>query len=512
MPQDPKLLKTIELFGLARAAARSVGRARFAGSARTAGAFTAPLTMPAEQWRHRIDPKPPCASIQVARAVAAAPAPAARPRLLLERRQARPRRPPAPPRSAPLATLDALLAVQGEGDPAERRRRSVAPRARISSTRSTASRRRSCPGRIATANCSASPAQLAERRDVSGDPGLDELVAAYRAAGPGRAREARRALNAGTRPGPLTPPGRSPHKGAIGGARRRPRDPSPMLFNSFAFLLAFLPAALLLHWARRALPAGLAAAAARRSSPSCSTATGTGASSRCSPPRSLVNWLDRGGVRQDERRRPHPARASPATSSSSASSSTSTSSPISRPDPGPAGAAARHRAAARHLVLHLPPRHVPDGPEGRARAALRPRPLRPLHRLLPAGSRRPAGALERDHAPVRRAPLRAPGRGRALRARADAADRRPRQEGLPRRPARRIRQPGLRRRRRRARPSPSPRPGRGRSASPSRSISTSPATPTWRSASRCCSASCCRRISTRPTAPSRCRISGGAGT
>ncbi len=40
-----------------------------------------------------------------------------------------------------------------------------------------------------------------------------------------------------------------------------------------------------------------------------------------------------------------------------------------------------------------------------------------------------------------------------------------------------------------------------RSASPSRSISTSPAIPTWRSAWRCCSASCCRRTSTRRIAP-----------
>jgi len=62
-----------------------------------------------------------------------------------------------------------------------------------------------------------------------------------------------------------------------------------------------------------------------------------------------------------------------------------------------------------------------------------------------------------------------------------------------------------------ARPDAAERIGR-RSASPSRSISTFPATPTWRSASRCCSGSCCRRISTCPTAPPRCATSGGAGT
>ncbi len=75
------------------------------------------------------------------------------------------------------------------------------------------------------------------------------------------------------------------------------------------------------------------------------------------------------------------------------------------PGPGPARAASRYRAAARHLVLHLPPRHVPDGPEGRQSAALRSRALCPLHRLLPAGARRSARALERDHAPARRASL-----------------------------------------------------------------------------------------------------------
>ena len=114
-----------------------------------------------------------------------------------------------------------------------------------------------------------------------------------------------------------------------------------------------------------------------------------------------------------------------------------------RPDPGRRPRAARLGAAARHLLLHLPPHHVPDGPEGRPRAGLRARQIRPLHRLLPAGSRRPARALERDHAPVRRAALCAAGRGGADRTRADAAHHRARQEGLPRRSAGGLRQPGL---------------------------------------------------------------------
>ena len=49
-------------------------------------------------------------------------------------------------------------------------------------------------------------------------------------------------------------------------------------------------------------------------------------------------------------------------------------------------------------------------------------------------------------------------------------------------------------------------------ASRPRSTATSPATPTWRSASPCCSASSCRRTSTAPTSRSACRTSGGAGT
>jgi hypothetical protein len=45
-----------------------------------------------------------------------------------------------------------------------------------------------------------------------------------------------------------------------------------------------------------------------------------------------------------------------------------------------------------------------------------------------------------------------------------------------------------------------------------RSTSTSPATPTWRSAPPACSASACRSTSTRPTRPPRSSTSGAAGT
>ena len=86
-------------------------------------------------------------------------------------------------------------------------------------------------------------------------------------------------------------------------------------------------------------------------------------------------------------------------------------------------------------------------------------------------------------------------------ARADAPRRRPRQEGLHRRPARAHTSKPVFQAAAQGKASRSSRPGRRRSASRSRSISTSPATPTWRSASRCCSASCCRRISTCPIAP-----------
>ena len=67
----------------------------------------------------------------------------------------------------------------------------------------------------------------------------------------------------------------------------------------------------------------------------------------------------------------------------------------------------QYRAAARHLVLHLPSHHVSGRSAAREGAGLFARPLRALHLVLPAGDRRPAGALVGGHAPVRPRGLRA---------------------------------------------------------------------------------------------------------
>ena len=77
-------------------------------------------------------------------------------------------------------------------------------------------------------------------------------------------------------------------------------------------------------------------------------------------------------------------------------------------------------SAARHQLLHLPSHHVPGRSRPRQRADLSARPLCALHLLLPAGDRGPDGALERGDATSsgsassRRA-------GNALRARRDAS-------------------------------------------------------------------------------------------
>jgi hypothetical protein len=77
--------------------------------------------------------------------------------------------------AAPLATVDALLALQGEGDVAERRRRSVK---RGYDLLDTLDRLKAAllSGRVATADLQRLTATLAERRDLSGDPRLDELL------------------------------------------------------------------------------------------------------------------------------------------------------------------------------------------------------------------------------------------------------------------------------------------------------------------------------------------------
>jgi len=77
--------------------------------------------------------------------------------------------------SAPLATVDALLALQGEGDPAERRRR-FAKRGHDLLDGLDRLKAALLSNRVPTADLQRIAAQLAERRDLSGDPRLDDLL------------------------------------------------------------------------------------------------------------------------------------------------------------------------------------------------------------------------------------------------------------------------------------------------------------------------------------------------
>jgi hypothetical protein len=77
--------------------------------------------------------------------------------------------------SAPLATVDALLALQGEGDPAERRRR-FAKRGHDLLDGLDRLKAALLSNRVPTANLQSIAAQLAEHRDLSGDPRLDDLL------------------------------------------------------------------------------------------------------------------------------------------------------------------------------------------------------------------------------------------------------------------------------------------------------------------------------------------------
>jgi hypothetical protein len=71
--------------------------------------------------------------------------------------------------------MDAILALQGEGDPGERRRRSVQ---RGHELLDALDRLKAAllSGRVATADLQAIAARLAERRHASGDPRLDEIL------------------------------------------------------------------------------------------------------------------------------------------------------------------------------------------------------------------------------------------------------------------------------------------------------------------------------------------------
>jgi len=78
--------------------------------------------------------------------------------------------------AAPLATLDALLALQGEESPGERRRRSLK---RGHDLLDALDRLKVglLAGRISAGDLASLAARLAERPEFSGDPRLDDLIA-----------------------------------------------------------------------------------------------------------------------------------------------------------------------------------------------------------------------------------------------------------------------------------------------------------------------------------------------
>jgi hypothetical protein len=87
-----------------------------------------------------------------------------------------PERPGAAGASAPLATIDALLARQGEGDRNERRRRTLQ---RGHDLLDGLDRLKAAllSGSVPTADLKAVAGRLAARREATGDPRLDELLA-----------------------------------------------------------------------------------------------------------------------------------------------------------------------------------------------------------------------------------------------------------------------------------------------------------------------------------------------
>lgn len=79
--------------------------------------------------------------------------------------------------SAPLATMDALLAVQDQSaEPGERRRRSL-KRGQDLLAALDGLKAGLLGGKLAMSDLRALAGRLADRTDVSGDPGLDEVVA-----------------------------------------------------------------------------------------------------------------------------------------------------------------------------------------------------------------------------------------------------------------------------------------------------------------------------------------------
>ena len=81
--------------------------------------------------------------------------------------------------AAPLATMDALLALQGNEDPAERRRRSARQGHDMLDALDHL-KAALLSGRVAVADLQAIAGRLAERAEASGDPRLDEVVAHIR--------------------------------------------------------------------------------------------------------------------------------------------------------------------------------------------------------------------------------------------------------------------------------------------------------------------------------------------
>ncbi|HYF54146.1 MAG TPA: flagellar assembly protein FliX [Salinarimonas sp.] len=81
-----------------------------------------------------------------------------------------------PAASSPMATMDAILALQGEGDPGERRRRSLR---RGHDLLDALDRLKAglLAGRVSLDELKGLVARLAERPETSGDPGLDDVLA-----------------------------------------------------------------------------------------------------------------------------------------------------------------------------------------------------------------------------------------------------------------------------------------------------------------------------------------------
>lgn len=88
-----------------------------------------------------------------------------------------PARSSGPSAAAPLATLDALLAVQNEAnEPGERRRRSLKRGHELLAALDSL-KAGLLGGRVSARELRGLAGQLADRGELSGDPGLDDIVA-----------------------------------------------------------------------------------------------------------------------------------------------------------------------------------------------------------------------------------------------------------------------------------------------------------------------------------------------